>query len=125
MKQRIGQNLFRQALMDYWGDACAVTGLDLPEALRASHAKPWARCSTDAERLDVFNGLLFSAQLDALFDAGLITFDESGLLHTSPRLTPPQLQLLGLDHPQCLRLRWISPQHLPYLAWHRNLVFQR
>ena len=40
VKQRIGQNVFRQALIDYWGGACAVTGLDLPEALRASHANP-------------------------------------------------------------------------------------
>ena len=54
-------------MLDYWGSACAVTGLTLTPALRASHAKPWADCTTDAERLDVFNGFLLSANLDALF----------------------------------------------------------
>lgn len=124
VKQRIGQNLFRQALMDYWGSACAVTGLHLPELLRASHAKPWARCATDAERLDVFNGFLLSAQLDALFDSGLITFDETGALEPSLRLDPFHLLLLGLSDETPLHLRWISPQHQPYLAWHREHIFQ-
>lgn len=64
--------------MDYWGGACAVTGIALPELLRASHAKPWAKCDTDQERLNVFNGFLRCAHLDALFDRGLMTFEEDG-----------------------------------------------
>jgi putative restriction endonuclease len=122
-KQRIGQNLFRQALMDYWGGACAVTGLHLSELLRASHAKPWAECASDTERLDVFNGFLLSASLDALFDSGLITFRDEGFLVTSDKLTQEHHDILGFaEHPP-LRLRWISPQHLPYLTWHRQFVF--
>lgn len=123
-KQRVGQDLFRKALMDYWGGACAVTGLHLPELLRASHAKPWADCATDAERLDVFNGFLLSAQLDALFDSGLITFDEQGLLLPAAKLTDVHQVLLGLADEPPLHLRWISAAHLPYLAWHRTHVFQ-
>jgi putative restriction endonuclease len=123
-KQRVGQNLFRQALMDYWGGACAVTGLNLPELLRASHAKPWADCANDAERLDVFNGFLLSAQLDALFDSGLITFDDTGPLVPSAKLTTVHRLLLGFTDDPPLRLRWISPQHKPYLTWHRQNVFQ-
>lgn len=123
-KQRVGQNLFRQALMDYWGGACAVTGLHLPELLRASHAKPWADCTTDAERLDVFNGFLLSAQLDALFDSGLIAFDDQGLLLPAAKLTTVHRLLLGLTDDPPLQLRWVSPAHLPYLAWHRAHVFQ-
>lgn len=123
-KQRVGQDLYRKALMDYWGGACAVSGLYIPELLRASHAKPWADCASDAERLDVFNGFLLSAQLDALFDSGLITFDDEGALQPSPRLNPFHRVLLGLAEDPPLQLRWISPQHLPYLAWHRQHVFQ-
>lgn len=37
--QREGQNLFRQALLDYWYGQYAVTGLAVPELLRASHPK--------------------------------------------------------------------------------------
>lgn len=121
VRQRIGQDTFRQALMDYWGGACAVTGLDLPEALRSSHAKPWAACGTDEERLDVFNGFLLSASLDALFDRGLITFGHDGLLLCSRRIDARQRRLLALDQP--LRLRWLADEHQPYLEWHRKNVF--
>jgi len=50
-----------------------VTGLAMSKLLRASHIKPWAACAADAERLDVYNGLLLAPHLDALFDAGLIS----------------------------------------------------
>lgn len=123
-KERVGQDLFRKALMGYWGGACAVTGIQLPQLLRASHAKPWADCATDAERLDAFNGFLLSAQLDALFDSGLITFDDNGELVTSPRLDPFHRNLLGIAGHPPLHLRWVSRQHLPYLTWHREEVFQ-
>jgi putative restriction endonuclease len=122
-KQRIGQNLFRQALMKYWGGRCAVTGLDLPEVLRASHSKPWADCQTDAERLDVFNGFLLAPDLDALFDRGLITFYNDGGIQLSSKIGNSQLTALRLEGFQTLRLRWITPNHLPYLIWHRQEVF--
>ena len=38
---------------------CAVTGVAEPRLLRASHIKPWAKCDTDAERLDVFDRVFF------------------------------------------------------------------
>lgn len=72
--QRVGQDIFRVSLMDYWASRCAVTGFEVPELLRASHIKPWSKCGTDAERLDVFNGLLLAPHLDVLFDGGWISF---------------------------------------------------
>jgi hypothetical protein len=48
IRKRVGQNKFRDALMDYWGGACAVTGVAVSEVLRASHTKPWAECGSDA-----------------------------------------------------------------------------
>lgn len=123
IKQRIGQSTFRDALMDYWEGACAVTGLALPEVLRASHAKPWADCETDAERLDVFNGFLLSANLDALFDQGLITFDQNGYVVCSSCLSLDQKELLQIY--KNLQLRWISKEHQPYLNWHVEHVFRQ
>lgn len=122
VKQRRGQDLFRQALLDYWGCACAVTGIAEPEILRASHAKPWAECPTDAERLNVFNGFLLCAHLDALFDCGLMTFDEQGASVISPRLDAHSRNAMGLN--SFLHLRWITTEHQPFLSWHRNHVFQ-
>ncbi len=124
VKQRVGQNLFRQALMDYWGGACAITGLSIPELLRASHAKPWANCVTDTERLDVFNGFLLAAHLDALFDCGLLSFDDWGHGLFSSRITEDHALLLGMNRGSSVKLRWISPEHRTYLDWHRRLVFQ-
>jgi hypothetical protein len=64
---RRGQGKFRAEVKERWGRACAVTGCRQNEVLRASHIKAW-RASTDKERLNPANGLLLSANLDALFD---------------------------------------------------------
>ena len=121
VRQRVGQSKFRDAMLDYWGGACAVTGVALPDVLRASHAKPWAECVSDAERLDVFNGFLLSANLDALFDRFLISFDETGALLLSRGVSQHVLEQLGLSDD--LRLRWLAPEHQTYLEHHR-LRFQ-
>jgi putative restriction endonuclease len=85
--QRVGQNIFRQSLIDYWQGRCAVTGLDAQPLLRASHIKRWEHCDSDAQRLDVFNGLLLAPHVDALFDGGWISFDNDARLLVSPALT--------------------------------------
>ena len=118
VRQRVGQDIYRESLLDYWGGACAVTGIALPELLRASHAKPWAACDSDAERLDVFNGFLLAAHLDALFDRHLLTFDPAGQAVLSPRVDATPRTRLGLTPD--LHLRWISPEHETYLAIHRE-----
>jgi hypothetical protein len=120
--QRIGQDIFREALIGFWNGRCPLTGIDEPLLLRASHIKPWADCATDAERLDVYNGLHLAAHLDAAFDAGLISFDESGTLVLSTRLTPENATPLGLRSTMRLKL---SPPHLPFMQWHRKIVFRR
>lgn len=120
VRQRIGQDVFREALFELWGECCAVSGVSLPPALlRASHAKPWAD-SNDVERLDPFNGLLLAVHFDALFDAGLIAFNDDGSVLLSPNLTAETQQALGLH--TSLQLHNLSPGHLPYLRYHRRHV---
>ncbi len=118
VRQRVGQQAYRLAMLGYWGGACAVTGLALPQVLRASHAKPWAECESDAQRLDVFNGFLLSANLDVLFDSFLVSFAATGELLVSQTITPGDQQKLGLA--TGMRLRWVSAQHGPYLDFHRQ-----
>lgn len=118
VRQRVGQQKFREAMLDYWGSACALTGISLPAVLRASHAKPWAECASDAERLDVFNGFLLSANLDALFDKFLISFDGVGKILISDTLTAADVAALGLTSEQ--KLRWLAPAHEKYLEYHRS-----
>lgn len=122
VRRRVGQDIFREALLDYWGGRCAITGLAIPELLRASHAKPWAAAS-DAERLDVHNGLLLAVHLDALFDRGLLTFDDDGQGVLSGSLPSEAQEAFGLSGVQ-LRLPRVAPQHAPFLRYHRDQVFR-
>ncbi|MFB1484096.1 HNH endonuclease [Corallococcus sp. RDP092CA] len=121
--QRVGQNLFRDGLLDLWEGRCAVTGLTVSALLRASHIKPWADCETDAERLDVYNGILLAPHLDAAFDRGFITVADDGALVVSETLDADARAVLGLDKP--LRVRGLADGHRGYLPWHRERVFQK
>lgn len=121
--QRVGQNLFRDGLLDLWEGRCAVTGLAVRGLLRASHIKPWADCATDGERLDVYNGILLAAHLDAAFDGGFITVADDGAILVSDVLDLGARALLGIDQP--LRVRGLTDGHRGYLPWHRDRVFQQ
>ena len=122
VKERVGQDIYRDALVNYWGGSCAGTGCMLKDALRASHAKPWKDCESDAERLNVYNGFLLTANLDALFDKGYISFTDEGLIMISSHLEPSDLSPLGLS--PHLSLRWLEEGHKPFLAYHREHVWK-
>ncbi len=113
----------RQSLIAYWQGLCAVTGLDVLPLLRASHIKPWARCESDAERLEVFNGLLLAPHLDALFDGGWISFDDNSGVLVSPELSGDRQARLGVQ--PGWRLAELAAPHIAYLAWHRRQIFRR
>jgi hypothetical protein len=113
--QRIGQDIFRQRLMDYWQGRCPLTGISDPALLRASHIIPWSECERDVERLDVHNGLLLSALWDAAFDRALVTFNDQG----TPEFS------LALTERARSELRWTSPipltdEHRKRLVRHRE-----
>jgi len=116
--QRVGQDIFRAGLMEYWEGRCPLTGITEPALLRASHIVPWAACSSDSERLDVHNGVLLSALWDAAFDRGLVSFDDAG----EPMFSP---QLSGAARRE---LRWhqaikLTDGHRWQLVRHRAEVF--
>lgn len=120
--QRVGQDIFRRGLIEYWEGRCAITGLTATELLRASHIKPWAACESDSERLDVFNGLLLAPHLDAAFDAGLMTVADDGTVLVSRFLTEDDRRVLGLLDP--LSVRKLTDEHRTYLRWHRENLFR-
>lgn len=116
--QRVGQNIFRERLMAYWRGRCPFTGITDTSLLRASHIKPWSECDSDAERLDVHNGLLLSALWDAAFDSGLVSFDDAGAPLFSPFLSAEGRALLTWSHPLPL-----TDKHRVKLGWHRAKFF--
>ena len=116
--QRIGQDLFRAALMSRWNARCPLTGITDPALLRASHIIPWAECESDADRLDVENGLLLSALWDAAFDKGLISFSDEGVPVFSKSLSVTAQEYLAWSAPVPLTFR-----QRDRLAWHRRNRF--
>jgi hypothetical protein len=114
---RVGQDVFRDSLMQYWNSRCPLTGIAEPELLRASHIVPWAVCESDAERLDVHNGLLLSALWDAAFDKGLISFADDGTPLASPQLSAQARAALNFGNGP--RLRVLKDAHLLRLKRHR------
>lgn len=115
---RIGQGRFRAALLQLHG-RCAVTGVATRTVLRAAHIHRWVDCAdTPAARLDLENGLLLTANLDALFEAGLITFDDDGLITISSRLDADAQKSLGI-HAHMRLYRTPSPMQRMYLQKHR------
>ncbi|MFM0654447.1 HNH endonuclease [Paraburkholderia sediminicola] len=120
--QRVGQEIFRSSLIEYWNGRCAVTGLQLAPLLRASHIKPWSKCKNDEDRLNVFNGLLLAPHVDALFDGGWITFSDVGAMQVSHLLPADAYLQLGVQLKW--RLNSAADSHKPYLAYHRAHVFR-
>lgn len=121
-KERIGQDVFRKALMRYWEGACAVTSVRKSALLRASHITPWADCPSDAERLNVHNGILLVATLDAAFDQGLVSFSDDGQVIISPTLSPEDCCAASID--SGMRLRRINDEIRARLSWHRTHLFR-
>ncbi len=75
VKTRVNQNVFRQIVVANYSGKCAVTGIDIPELLFASHIVPWAE--NENERLNPENGICLSALYDKAFDKGFIAINEN------------------------------------------------
>ncbi|HQB15414.1 MAG TPA: HNH endonuclease [Verrucomicrobiota bacterium] len=128
VKQRRGQDYFRDAVLNNFGGRCGVTQLAVRELLVASHILPWGTHA--AERLNVRNGLSLSRLHDAAFDQGLITFDDSLRLVLSSRLKAelPQravAESFGAYAGQPLHLpEDAALPELAFLAEHRTKKFR-
>jgi len=116
IKTRIGQGEFRSGLLNYWR-GCAVTGYKTPKLLIASHIKPW-RDANDQERLDTYNGLLLTPNLDKAFDAGFISFDSKGSILISKLIENPFKIGIKIDMKANFKIN-----HQKYLDYHRNSIF--
>jgi hypothetical protein len=113
---RVGQGWYRRELITRWDGKCAVTNCSRTDILIASHIVAW-KGATDAERLDIDNGILLSPTYDALFDKHLISFDEQGKIVISPLLNPNTLAQLRISGEE--RITGLTEGNLRYLERHR------
>lgn len=115
--QRVGQDLFRRMVLTSYQGRCALTGIDDPKLLTASHILPWSEAPD--MRMRPTNGLCLNALHDRAFDRHLISFDPEGRLLVSPRVSTTTREALlrgckeGLDRP-----KRFAPD-LDFLAQHR------
>lgn len=75
VKTRINQSVFRKMVLANYGTKCAISGIDIPELLFASHIIPWS--VNRRERLNPENGICFSPLYDKAFDKGLIGVNQN------------------------------------------------
>jgi hypothetical protein len=126
VRTRRVQAFFRSAVLASYEFRCAVSEIEIPELLNASHIIPW---NVDVgRRADPRNGIALNALYDRAFDRGLITFDESMRLVLSKRLSKlpiPRLQQQAFQEIEGRKLR--MPQRFApapaSLAYHREHIF--
>jgi len=70
VKTRVNQDVFRRMVLANYEIKCAITGINIPQLLIASHIIPWSK--NKAERLNPANGICFSPLYDTAFDKGFI-----------------------------------------------------
>mgnify|MGYP003600064270 FL=1 len=70
VKTRVNQSVFRQMVLANYSVKCAITSIDIPELLLASHIMPWS--INEEHRLNPENGICLSALNDKAYDKGII-----------------------------------------------------
>jgi hypothetical protein len=76
IRERRGQQQFRDALRKRYGSRCVVTGCEVLAVLEAAHIRPY-RGENDNH---VENGLLLRADIHTLFDLNLLGVEPEGLV---------------------------------------------
>ncbi|WP_423129825.1 HNH endonuclease [Gaoshiqia sp. Z1-71] len=127
VKTRVNQNVFRQIVLVNYSQRCAVSAIDIPEMLIASHIIPWSK--NEKERLNPSNGICLSAHFDKAFDKGLITFDEEYKLMLSTQLKDYTTKDYFKSWFKSFEGETIAlpTKYLPlssFLLWHREHIFR-
>ena len=128
VKTRVNQNVFRQIVMANYSGKCAMSGIDLPELLFASHIVPWAK--NEEERLNPENGICLSALYDKAFDKGLIGINEDYKILLSEKIKKRKdKDYYGNYFASLENQSLILPQkYLPkkeFIQYHLDVVFEK
>ena len=127
VKTRVNQNVFRQIVLANYNKKCAITGIDLPDLLVASHIIPWSQ--NEVERLNPENGICLSALYDRAYDKGLIGITEKYQIVLSSELkTNEKKEFYSSNFGNLSGITLQLPQkYLPkkeFLQFHMDTVFR-
>jgi len=129
IRQRVNQSVFRTMILQNYENKCAVTGINIPDLLVASHIIPWAESSAQ-EKLSPDNGICLSALYDKAFDRGLITIspDDYTITLSSALLEYETKDYFDKHFGSIAGNKIIMPiEHAPnrnYLAYHKERIFK-
>ena len=128
VKTRVNQSVFRQMVLANYNTKCAITGIDIPKLLLASHIIPWSK--NEKERLNPENGICLSALYDKAFDKGLIGIDLNYEIILSKDLKPKKDTIFYQQHFAPIEnKKIIEPlSYLPrkdFLQYHLDVVFEK
>ena len=120
-RARKGQGKYREGLLNQC-PYCPITMVSDERMLIASHIKPWAK-SNDTEKIDPFNGFMFTPTFDYLFDRGFLSFTEDKKTKLSPFLSNMTYSKLGISDNKIIYSLPIEGRE-EYLKYHRAEIFQ-
>lgn len=128
IKQRVNQSVFRTMILYNYEERCAITGINIPELLVASHIIPWAD-STATQKLNPENGICLSALYDKAFDKGFMTISpDDYTIRLSSALREYESQDYYEKHFGSINGRkiFLPIEHSPnkeFLAYHRDNIY--
>jgi putative restriction endonuclease len=127
VKTRVNQNVFRQIVLANYSGKCAITNIDIPDLLIASHIIPWS--TNEHERLNPENGICFSPLYDKAFDKGLIGIDTNYRVIISSEIKDRTTKVFYHDYFGKIEGKSIEkPQkYLPrkeFLEWHLDTIYR-
>lgn len=128
VKTRVNQSVFRQMVLTNYTTKCAITGIDIPELLLASHIVPWSK--NENERLNPENGICLSALYDKAFDKGLIGINQNYQILLSQKLKKKKDSPFFQSHFASIEnLKISNPiKYMPrieFLEYHLDVVFEK
>ena len=128
VKTRVNQSVFREMVLANYTTKCAITAIDLPQLLLASHILPWSK--NEEHRLNPENGICLSALYDKAFDKGIIGINKNYEVILSSTLKKKKDTLFFKNHFAPIEnLKITKPvKYLPrkeFLEYHLDTVFEK
>lgn len=128
VKTRVNQSVFRQMVLSNYESKCAITGIDIPQLLFASHIVPWSK--NEKERLNPENGICLSSLYDKAYDKGLIGINTNHEVILSRELKKRKAAPYYPSHFAVIEKQKINIPlgYLPrkeFLEYHLDMVFDK
>ena len=128
VKTRVNQSVFRQMVLVNYNTRCAISGIDIPQLLLASHIIPWS--ANEKERLNPENGICLSPLYDKAFDKGLIGINTNYEIILSKDLKTKSTASFYSSHFALIENIKITEalKYLPkkeFLEYHLDTIFQK